>query len=104
MAAGDDEEVERVLSAVESRAFADSADALAALAEASRAVSEAWRAAPPTPGGGREESLRARVGRLRAIADRAALYGGATGYSVTFDDRAGLSVTVRFGDGGPAGG
>lgn len=91
------DDVERVLTSIEGRAFSDAADAMAALAEASRAIYEAWTA-PGTPASGeRQESLRGWIGRLLAVAERAALYVEASGLTMTVGFPAGVSITVDLG-------
>jgi hypothetical protein len=95
--AADRDEVERVLASIEGRALPNAGAALAALAEASRAVSEAWSlAAERSPAGDREELLGGWLERLVALAERVMLYVPASGYRLTLDAPSRISVSLTF--------
>ena len=86
--------VEELLASIEGRAFSDCADALAAIAEAERAVYEGWASAAPGPE--RQQQLRGWLARLIAIAERVALYDCASGLRLSIGFPIGISVSVAL--------
>jgi hypothetical protein len=88
------DDVEELLASIEGRAFSDCADALAAIAEAERAVFEGWSSAAPGPE--RQRQLRGWLARLIAIAERVALYDCARSLQLSIGFPAGITVSVWF--------